>query len=94
MKNQSRTRDYFFAYIKTDPTTAEKVLISNHRNMKIIRQRILDAFHNRTPIIVSKVNPSLKKDVYYFNAYSFIDDVSEMLTFDINDADAVSQADV
>ena len=62
--------------------------------MKIIRQRILDAFHNRTPIIVSKVNPSLKKDVYYFNAYSFIDDVSEMLTFDINDADAVSLADV
>lgn len=94
MKNQAKTSDYFFAYIKTEPTTTEKILVSNHRNMKIVRQKILDAFHDKTPISASKVNASRKKDVYYFNAYSFINDVPEMLTFNINDADAVNLSDI
>jgi len=57
MKNLARTRDYFFAYIKTAPAHVEKILISNHRSMKIVRQKILDAFHDKTPISASKVSP-------------------------------------
>jgi len=92
MKNLARTRDYFFAYIKTAPAHVEKILISNHRSMKIVRQKILDAFHDKTPISASKVSPG--KDVHYFNAYSSINDVSEKLEFYIDDSDAVNLSDV
>ena len=92
MKNQAKTRDYFFVYIKTAPTNVETILISNHRNMKIIRQKLLDAFYDKTPISASKVAPG--KDVFYFNAYSFVNDISEKLSFDLNDADAVKLSDI
>ena len=92
MKNLAKTRDYFFTYIKTAPTKVEKILVSNHRNMKIIRQKILDAFYDKVPISASKVSPG--KDVFYLNAYSFVNDVSVKLEFDLNDADAVNLSDV
>jgi hypothetical protein len=49
MKNQAKTRDYFFVYIQSAPTDIQKILVSNHRNMKIIRQKFLDHFHDKTP---------------------------------------------
>lgn len=55
--------------------------------MKIIRQKFIDIFHDKTPFRISKVVPG--KDVFFFNAYSFIDTLYDHISFDLNDADAV-----
>lgn len=67
-------------------------MVSNHKNIKIIRQKILDAFHDKTPILLAKLVPG--KDLFFFNAYSVISPASDAIGFDLNDADAVRLADI
>ena len=91
-KNLQKTRDFFYVYLKTAPTEVQKILISSHKNMKIIRQKFKDAFFDKTPVLINKVNPG--KDIFFFNAYSFISDVSSQMCFGLNDADAVKLRDI
>lgn len=60
--------------------------------MKIIRQKFKDAYFDKSPVVINKVNPG--KDIYFFNAYSFISEVSSQISFGLNDADAVKLSDI
>ena len=91
-QNQAKTRYYFFAFLKVAPTQFNKVLVSNHVNMRGIRQKFVDGFHDKVPISINKVLPG--KEVFYFNAYSTIGPLNECIEFDLNDADAVQLADI
>jgi len=85
--NISKTRHYFTVFVKISHSNFAKVIVSNHKNMKSIRQQFLDFFHNKEPIIVSKVMPG--KEVYFFNAYSFVHVSNKPITFNLNDSEAV-----
>ena len=84
--NQTRTRQYFTVHLKIQPTQFAKVLISNHRSIKTVRQNFLNAFHDKVPIIVKDIVKG--SEVYFFNAYSQVLQQNNPLEFSINDSDA------
>ncbi|XP_066922360.1 uncharacterized protein [Clytia hemisphaerica] len=92
-QNQARTRNFFTVHLKTGKTDFCKIIISNHKDIKSIRQKFLDAFHNKTAIRAGKLVPG--KEVYFFNSYSSISDIDDNeLSFGLNDADAVHLSDI
>ena len=52
----------------------------------MIRQKFIDAFHDKLQMQINKIIPG--KDVFFFNAYSYISISNKPLQFDINNADA------
>lgn len=58
----------------------------------MIRQKFMDAYHDKTPVIVNKVLPN--NDCFYFNVYSFINLLDVPIHFNINDADATKLIDI
>jgi len=90
-KNLNRTREYFTVHFKESPTNMRKIIISNHKNSKVIRQKFLNAFHNKAMIQVIQVVAGT--EVLFFNAYSEVKEFA-VLTFDINEADATKLEDV
>jgi len=91
-KNLNRTREYFTVHFKESPTNMRKIIISNHKNSKVIRQKFLDAFHNKAMIQVIQVVAGT--EVLFFNAYSEVKEFAGIPTFDINEADATKLEDV
>jgi len=52
----------------------------------------LDGFHNKTAIRVSRLAPG--KEVHFFNTYSSVSDSDEVLSFGLNDSDAIQLQDL
>lgn len=90
--NITRTREYFDVNFKVGPTEIIRILISNHKEIKFMRQKFMDAFHDKMPVMIKKLIKS--KDVFFFNAYSGICDIREQTAFTLNEADAVQLSDI
>lgn len=91
-QNITRTREYFDVNFKVGPTEIIRILISNHKEIKFMRQKFMDAFHDKMPVMIKKLIKS--KDVFFFNAYSGICDIREQTAFTLNEADAVQLSDI
>ena len=89
--NQAKTREFFTVHMKVSATDFKKVMVSNHKHLKQIRQDFMTPYHNKEPIVVSNIMPGT--EILFFNAYSQIKP-AEDVAFNINDSEATRLIDI
>uniref|UniRef100_A0A7M5WY42 Uncharacterized protein n=2 Tax=Clytia hemisphaerica TaxID=252671 RepID=A0A7M5WY42_9CNID len=90
--NQSNTREYFTVHIKTSKVDFCRVMVSNHRQLRRVRQDFVNRFHNHEAVTLKKLKPGA--DILFFNNYSEVLVYDEVMSFQLNDADRVPVADI
>ena len=88
----SNSRQHFWIHIKTGSADFKRLMVSNHKQIRFVRQQFITYFHNKTPVKI--VNAAPGKECFFFNHYTRLEEPSIPLNLSVNDADAVRLMDI
>ena len=90
--NQLKTSQYFSVDIKTSPVNFRRIMISNHKSLRSVRQDFLNYFHHREGVVLKKLTEGT--ELLFFNNCSELAAQTDVMNFRLEEADHIDVADI